>query len=251
MFQKWLARVPDIDGLDFDLEGNDDHASPQNSYDEPTYRFMGLLSQALKRDGYRVTLVPPQSYMDVATSAFSLSVNEAYPEYEPAFNYHGLNTYSLVYAAYGTTQLADGSTTPTFDFVMVQLYETFSRAHEHIYALNESAAGYLVELVEAMEAGWFVDFAAEPSVASPSAVVALPRTRHVIGLANGWTDGSRALWIAPSDIADAVARLGVGRGPRGAMFWCIASEGVKRPGAPPSDPPVFLAPALGAIFGTR
>ena len=48
-----------FDGLDWDMEGNDDVASERNDLDLSTLDLFGALSVAMKRGGYLVTMVPP------------------------------------------------------------------------------------------------------------------------------------------------------------------------------------------------
>lgn len=80
-----------FDGIDWDLEGNDNAGSPWNYFTPDCMDLVGTMSQAAKADGFIVTLVPPQSYFDVTTPLFDLSLLHAYPEYHPTFAYHGYN----------------------------------------------------------------------------------------------------------------------------------------------------------------
>jgi hypothetical protein len=100
--------------------------------------------------GYVVSLVPAQSYFDVTTAAFDLSLLHAYQDFHPEFHYRGMNAYAALVAKFGTTSTSEffssssslskysggsapsSTTVATFDMIMVQLYETFSRACQAI-----------------------------------------------------------------------------------------------------------------------
>ena len=70
--------------------------------------------------GYVISLVPPQSYFDVTSSHFDLSLLHSYSDYHPEFHYRGLNSYAILVAAYGQS-VVQGEQVPTFDMVMVQV----------------------------------------------------------------------------------------------------------------------------------
>ena len=78
---------------------------------------MGKFSNLLKKEGYIVSMAPPESYLDSTTSEFILSLLHNYPEWEkefPDFNYHERNVYAYLIGKYSID---------TFDFVSLQLYE--------------------------------------------------------------------------------------------------------------------------------
>eukprot|EP00041_Stephanoeca_diplocostata_P018351 m.383972 g.383972 ORF g.383972 m.383972 type:complete len:153 (+) comp20985_c0_seq23:1308-1766(+) len=75
-------------GFDWDVEGNDDVDSPFNVFSLAELDLMGTMSVAAKRAGYLVAMAPAQSYLDSATSDFSLSVSYA-PSWKGDFPYHG------------------------------------------------------------------------------------------------------------------------------------------------------------------
>ena len=77
------------DGIDWDLEGNDTPSSPWNRFTPACIELVGTMSQAAKRAGYLVSLVPPQSYADVGVAGFDLSLRHSYPEWQPDFQYLG------------------------------------------------------------------------------------------------------------------------------------------------------------------
>ena len=70
-----------FDGVDWDLEGNDDVASEWNNMTAHTLDLVGGFSQLAKADGYLVTLVPCESYLDPTTSLFDASLLWPYPEW--------------------------------------------------------------------------------------------------------------------------------------------------------------------------
>jgi hypothetical protein len=147
---------------------------------------VGTMSMAGKRAGYLMSLVPPQSYFDASTSGFDLSLRHAYPDWHPDFKYRGRNVYTAwvsskfgqvvvespppLSAGGGAAAAVAGSpqgvaaaarrksvTVPTFDFVDVQLYESWSRASLAIDGPPQTPApSYLVQLVRAYIRGWCV-----------------------------------------------------------------------------------------------
>ena len=127
-----------FDGIDWDLEGNDDKRDPGNVFSVDTLDLMGRVSQLAKQDGFLVGIAPAESYLDVTTPAFDLSLLHTHPEWEGVveFGYHGRNCYAYVLAHYDQTQAGAG-TIPTFDFVSVQLYESYSHAN---YAITQVRA---------------------------------------------------------------------------------------------------------------
>jgi hypothetical protein len=233
-----------FDGIDWDLEGNDNATSPWNALALDTLAIVGGMSQLAKAEGYLVTLVPPESYFDVSTSLFDRGLTHAYPEpWHPEFLYHGHNGYAYIYTKYGGAA--------TFDAVSIQLYETFAHADYNISILHQRPAEYLEAWVRALSAGWTVDFASAPELGFPTQQVALPPSQLVIGLANGWAGGAgapRALLIMPEEVGVAWAALGPQGRPRGAVFWDISSEGAVPSG---QSSPLYLAAGLNAFMGIR
>lgn len=122
---KWNAALAPgglYDGVDWDLEGNDDVASPYNTFAAPVLDLVGQFSQLAQADGFVVTLVPPESYLDPVTApTYNRSLLFDYPDgWQPAFKYHGRNAYALLLAKYGTTTTPTAAV-PTFDLVMIQV----------------------------------------------------------------------------------------------------------------------------------
>ena len=104
--------VGGFDGLDWDLEGNDDVHSQWNSFPAADLRLVADLSVRLKAQGRLVSLVPPQSYLDATTSAFSLRVNLTARCWHSDFSYAGRSVYAALLA------LAPAD---TFDLVSLQV----------------------------------------------------------------------------------------------------------------------------------
>ena len=80
-----------FDGFDWDLEGNDAPASPYNTFSAAALALVGDMSVAAKAAGYLVTMAPPQSYLDVSTGDFDLSLTHNDPTYHADFRYFGHN----------------------------------------------------------------------------------------------------------------------------------------------------------------
>ena len=67
-----------FDGLDWDLEGNDDRTAPTSAFSLNTLDVMADMSKALKdQHGYIVSMAPAESYLDVLAPdhQFSLDLN--------------------------------------------------------------------------------------------------------------------------------------------------------------------------------
>jgi len=208
-----------FDGIDWDLEGNDKVSSPWNHFTAECMDLVGTMSQAAKQDGFVVTLVPPQSYFDATTSKFDLSLLHAYSYFHPEFAYHGFNAYALWWTKYGMAN----ATLPTFDFVDIQFYESYSPADYSINGRGQNPAEYITGLVRQLAAGWTVDFSSVPEVAFPSTTVAVPAPQLVIGFARGGENG-RSVFVWPSSVGEAFASLGADA-PRGVMFWNVENDG--------------------------
>jgi hypothetical protein len=128
-----------FDGVDWDLEGNDAMSSEWNAMSVKTLDLVGGFSTLAKRDGYLVTLVPCESYLDPSTPLFSRNLTFAYPDgWQPNFLYHGRNNYAYLVSRYGLSYLPDGQPVPTFDAVTIQLYESYSHADYNTSVLKQS-----------------------------------------------------------------------------------------------------------------
>lgn len=217
-----------------------------------------------------MSLVPPESYLDPTTSLYDRSLLHAYPEWQPNFTYHGHNAYALMVSKYGNTTVTTASTAddaaaaaptvvPTFDFVSIQLYESWSHADYNVSgappAQRQTAAQYLINWVPRVINGWFVDFSSDPASNWPSQNVSLAPSQLVIGLANGWAGGPaggpapKSILIMPEDAGTAYAALeAVGMAPRGFVFWDITDEGDVPPG---QSQPLYLSAGINAFLKTR
>eukprot|EP01062_Namystynia_karyoxenos_P023262 TRINITY_DN1895_c2_g1_i1.p1 TRINITY_DN1895_c2_g1~~TRINITY_DN1895_c2_g1_i1.p1 ORF type:complete len:415 (+),score=109.66 TRINITY_DN1895_c2_g1_i1:69-1247(+) len=218
-----------FDGLDWDLEGNDDPRSPSNLFTVQVLDLMGELAVQLKSQfGYITAMAPAQSYLDESTAAFDLRAT--LPPHEPSwhqdFTYHGRNQYAYVLAKVGVG---------AFDFVSVQLYEGWSQADYEVTppeygGKGVAASEYVARWVRRLQTGWEVDFGGLGGL--HKARVSIPRERLIVGLANGWAtrpsegtagDG-KFLLLWPEEVKGAWRMLGEQR-PRGAMFWSAQYEG--------------------------
>lgn len=222
------------DGIDWDTEGTDEVANERNEFKVETLDLMGKLSQLMKKDGYIVSLVPAESYMDPTTSLFDRSLRNTYPEWdpiEPTFTYRGHNTYSYLLSKFATTTVDTSQnglaiTAPTFDFVTIQLYETFSHCLYNTSRLGQPASEYIRNIVQMFEQGWMVDFSSDREISWNTTLVHVPSSRLVIGLANGWADGIRVLLLNSTEVMLGYQDLKeMGQAPKGFGFWNIHAEG--------------------------
>lgn len=131
---------------------------------------------------------------------------------------------AYIFSRYNKAPSGAGYSTPTFDWVAVQLYESFAHALYNTTVGGQSAADYLTAYIPTLSDNhWAVQFGSYPGVHWPTQVVSLNRTQVVIGLANAWTDGSRAILIMPDQVQTAYTRLQAkGQAPRGFAFWVSA-----------------------------
>jgi hypothetical protein len=67
------------------MEGANELSSPTNMFTVQCLDFVGQFSQLAKADGYRVSLVPPESYLDVTTPLFDRNLTHNYPNEYPTF----------------------------------------------------------------------------------------------------------------------------------------------------------------------
>jgi hypothetical protein len=242
-----------FDGVDWDLEGNDNATAPENFFTAAVLDAVGVFSQLEKEAGYLVSMVPPESYLDPTTSLFDQSLTHAYPDgWEPSFRYHGHNAYAYLLSRYGEARAPGGGgvRAPTFDVVLIQLYESFSHLSYNLTQLHERAEDYLDRWVRAVVGGWTVDFASDANVSWPSADVRVPADRLLVGFGNGWAGATdKNALVLPADVGAAHERLRRdGLAPRGYFFWCIPSEGQVPAGR---DEPLFFAAGLNDFLHVR
>ena len=251
-WKAWNAKIEALglpggfDGIDWDMEGASDYLSPSNILSIEMLDLVGEMSQHAKRDGYLVSMVPPESYLDTTTSAFDMSLLHPYSEWEgiETFFYHGHNAYAYLLAKYGQE---------TFDIVSIQLYESYTHLLYNTTVApletRQSASDYLISYIPDAIHGWEVDFASYPSAKLPSQRVSVSKTALCIGLANGWiTQGKNAL-VMPDEAQVAYETLKAhGLEPRGFVFWEIEAEGEVPPG---QQAPLYMAKGLNAFLHTR
>jgi len=219
VWKMWNLALPlPFDGFDWDLEGNDVLAAPSNTFTAKVLNLVVDMSTAAKKAGFVVTIAPPQSYLDPTTGNFSLSLTNAYPDWHPDFHYHSFNSYAYLLAAAGPK---------TFDLIIVQLYETWSRADQALLQQGMQGSVYLQLLSQQHLQGWVVDFGDIPGLRVKGQHLIRPNTSQLVlafsfGSANGngqsaflWTDTVGAAYKAMNPLSR----------PRGFGFWSIRLEG--------------------------
>ena len=201
-------------GIDWDLEGNDFLQHHNNYFSMACLEKMGEICSLAKHDGLVVSLAPPQSYFDAGSSKFSRYINLTDPSrsWEHSdFHYFGANVYTYIYAKWADS----------IDFVSIQLYESYSRAM--FESRSDGVVNYLVKFMQLTE--WLVDFSDDPSVHFQTLSIIIPPHKLVLGVANGWADGEKSMFITPREIESAFQKLDYYFQPRGIMFWTIDLEG--------------------------
>ena len=225
-----------FDGFDWDIEGNDDFASPSNHFTLKELDLMAELSVLAKQKGYIVAMAPAESYVDVTTSEFSLSLMHNHKEWEeevPNFTYHGRNAYAYLIAKVGIDN---------FDFVSVQLYEGYTHTLYRYERKKENFGLILKDLVTKLDEGYEVDFSSVDSEMGKN-VIRVPKEKIVIGLANAWAT-KQFLFVKEEDIVSGYKELEKEQKEcRGFMFWDIADEGKVHEGES-----FYMAKVLNKIF---
>ncbi|KAL7527886.1 hypothetical protein ACHAXR_003490 [Thalassiosira sp. AJA248-18] len=229
-------------GIDWDLEGNDNMASPTNVFTLDCLDKMGEISRLMKEDGYVVAMAPPQSYLNFNNPNFSRYVNLTIPDrrWHSDFDYFGSNIYGYLLAKYGNY----------IDLISIQLYESYSDAAMSIYHDGITAPEYLYSFVQThviqKQSKMNIDFSQDASLNMKSQLVELPLSKLVIGLANGWalkSDQNKTLYISPLECEEAYLRLKNSDDgdltPRGFMFWTIQERGTQG---------VYLAREIGQFL---
>ena len=209
-----------FDGIDWDIEGHDNMESSINHFTYKELDIMGEFSQLLKKEGYIVSMAPPESYLDPTTSEFSLSLLHNYPEWEkefPNFTYHGRNVYAYLIAKYSLN---------TFDFISLQLYEGYTHTLYKYNREKKSFGEILNDLVERLTKGYYVDFDKDKNSGLVKEFIKIPEDKIVIGLANGWAGNGKFLFVDENNIIQGYKYLKEQKKDvRGFMFWDIADEG--------------------------
>jgi len=155
-----------FDGLDIDLEGNDDLSSEFNTFTIQQMDLVGNLCQLAKKGNWVVSIAPPQSYLDIGTDEFSLSVTHR-PAWKTDFPYEGKNTYAYILSKFKYTTIEESDTNNTnsitrelihtFDIVSIQLYEGWSRANYELNDLKVPLKDFMYKLIKTMNDGWNVN----------------------------------------------------------------------------------------------
>lgn len=241
--------VGGFDGIDWDLEGNDDLSSPYNRFGPDELRLIARVSELAKADGKYVSMVPAQSYLNSGTSEFAFNVNLSATCWHPEFLYAGRNVYAALLAL---------APQDTFDLISLQLYESWSVADCMLSPASQGGHGmplslYFDQLIQQMATGWTVGFELEPSLGLLNQTIVVPSTKLLLGMANGWTgrggcetEPCKALYIAPDTLEDAWPQMKFQ--PRGLFFWDISDEGDST-GA--SGTPLYLAKVFNNVLHTR
>jgi beta-glucosidase len=237
----WKSEVGKIfHGIDFDFEGNDNLNSPLNFFSKEMLEMMGKISKLAKQDGYIISIVPPQSYLDFQSSKFSQYVNltDTERDWHSDFQYFGSNIYAYILAKYGEY----------IDLILVQFYESFSRAAMEIHHRETPPEWYLSDYVQDLfnkKQQFLVDFENVPELGLKNQNVSLPLSKLVWGFGNGWIDRTddkhvyfppECIQAAYQDLVDWMME------PRGMMFWCISNEGKDG---------IYYAKELNNIIHTR
>ncbi|GAX29160.1 beta-glucosidase [Fistulifera solaris] len=213
-----------FDGIDWDLEGNDDMKSIYNTFTFECLDKMGEISRMAHEGGYVVSMAPPQSYLDIHGSAdFSRAVNltDKTRPWHNDFTYFGRNVYAYLLQKYGAW----------IDLVSLQFYESYSRAAMSILEGGMTPAAYLVAFVEELaftNCTFQVNFDQDPEANLTVTNVSLPLSKLVLGFANGWASnaGNKTLFVPSTEISSAWESLRAkDLLPRGMMFWIIDEEG--------------------------
>lgn len=216
-----------FDGLDWDLEGHDDRTAPTSAFSLETLDVMADMSTALKEHhGYIVSMAPAESYLDVLAPdhQFSLDLN-LFPRWwekpdrqavqAENFSHAGRQCYAYVLHRAGTN---------SFDWISLQLYESFSRfAYETTVLAERDGENVISAQMDAMRrraVAAFDGFDVElPKYGEVR--IQVPPWKLVFGFANGWADGIKVVKVERR----ALNRLFVRLKTAGVMFWTIDEEG--------------------------
>eukprot|EP00927_Polykrikos_kofoidii_P080270 TRINITY_DN7713_c0_g1_i2.p1 TRINITY_DN7713_c0_g1~~TRINITY_DN7713_c0_g1_i2.p1 ORF type:complete len:404 (+),score=58.56 TRINITY_DN7713_c0_g1_i2:33-1214(+) len=216
-FQTWRAwneALPlPFDGFDWDLEGNDNMNSSFNEFTPEMLQLVVDMSAAGKAAGYLVTMVPAQSYLDVTSGAFNRSLRNNYVDYHPEFHYHGLNCYAYLLAA---------APTGTFDLVIVQLYETWSRADQAVQ-IGTPPDLYLQRWTSAVLNGWMVNFS-DPLLPLQGERMVRPSTQQLVVGLSFRDEIGKPVWFSPEALRTAFESAPSVQRPRGYAFWMIGAD---------------------------
>ncbi|GMI42625.1 hypothetical protein TrCOL_g4590 [Triparma columacea] len=204
-----------FDGLDWDLEGNDSLTAKWNYFSKECLELMADLSKILHDRGYIISMAPPESYLDIQTTAFSKYVNLTYPDDDwgddPPFSYHGHNVYS-----YPLAKEPDA-----FDFVSIQIYETKSHASYNTTVLGVPQVDYMTSYIKSLvEEGVTVDFTTDEDF-KELGVQKIKMNKIIVGLISAGGVGGP---ITAANASKVFAELEEGSNIDGFFFWCIGDD---------------------------
>jgi len=207
-------------GIDWDVEGVNNLTSAYNEISLECFQLMGEMSHLAKGDGYLVTVVPAQSYLNPSVPQVDLSLRHSSP-CAADFHYAGSNGYTALLAKYGSD---------TFDLVSVQLYETWSYINCKIRSLGNPPK-QLREFVRSYTTPFWMDF----SNITKLGIDIPPEDWHVhispsqllVGFSFGAGGSGKSIYIAPTDLGEALHGddLPKENWPRGAFFWNLDLDG--------------------------
>ncbi|KAL7554433.1 hypothetical protein ACHAWF_017889 [Thalassiosira exigua] len=225
-----------FDGVDWDYEGHDDLSSPTAKFRIETLDVMADFSVEAKRRGMIVSMAPAESYLDAAAdpggvdAAFSAALNLpprawASDRYRATdgdrdlvrsagFSHAGRQCYAYVLAKAGVE---------AFDWISIQLYEAYSPFAHDVRGREAGQAEALMARIRRLIEGYTVaNLPLEPS----EYTVKVPPSKLVIGIANGWADGTKFCKVEPSALRSAYESTAerYGKGFLGVMFWTIEEE---------------------------
>ena len=208
-----------FDGINWDIEGNDDLESNDNNFTYKELDIIGKFSQLLKKEGFIVSMSPLESYLDPSTEEFSLSllnINKEWENKEDYISYHGKNVYSYLIAKYSLN---------TFDFISVLLYEDYSHALYKFKEENITFGEIIEELVKNFTNGYLVDFSVDTNSGLGKRTIKIKKDKIVIGLGNAWSSNI-FLFIDEYNMTKGYEYLKEQkRDVRGFLFWNIGEEG--------------------------
>ena len=227
-----------FDGIDWDLEGHDDRSATTAQFTIETLNVMADMSKVLKGNyGYLISMAPAESYLAAANddddaSSFCLQLN-VFPEHwqeqdrhivrQANFSHAGQQCYAYVLHRAGVD---------TFDWISIQLYESFSRFVYETTVLAErqgildSIAQAQMEALQRRAFAYTNGFQVELPPHYGTVRLTIPPLKLVFGFANGWADGIKVSCV-DSQLFDLVfasssdSKLNIG----GVMFWTIDEEG--------------------------
>ena len=205
-----------FDGIDWDIEGNDDLNSKFNYFSYEELNLIGEISKLFHENNFIVSMAPAESYLDYTNSNFNLSLKNNYSEWEKInlkFNYHGNNCYAYIISKFGLE---------IFDFVSIQLYEGYSHALFRYLKSKEKIGKIFEDLIVNLEKGFYVNFEFGKKL------IKINKEKIVIGIANGWANEikDKFLFINEDDLIEGIKYLKDKNIEfRGFMFWNIFDEG--------------------------